>query len=367
MNQRITSLQAVAIIVNTILPSSILFIPSYVIHISGQDGWISILLSVAAALLLAFVIGSICLQNNRTPLLDFLAGRFGKFVSTVIGLVMCGYYFITTVTVVRHFADYMSEQILMMTPLLLLVSIIVLVSVYMASQGIEVMARVHFIVFVFVLLFVGLNVLLLGGQYDFSQFLPVFDSTPIRLAVSGFMPLGWLSEIAALLLLLPYLEKASSARGIAIWGTLISGILISVITAVTIAVFGTKIIGAMSYPAFAAIGTIEIGQFVERVDVLLLSAWTASMFAKVSVSMFVFFHLVSDTFKIKAHPALYLAGGALVVAMALYSWPSSVAVVKYSYSTLTIFFLLNNYAVSLLIWCGLRLTRHKAKTGEAGV
>lgn len=366
MKQQISSLQAVTILVNAIVPSAVLFIPSYVILISKQDGWITVLFSTAVTVLFVFIIGDICRQSNGKPLLEWLESRLGKVLSTLIGLTLCGYYLITAASIVRQFSSYLSEQLLMTTPLLVLASIIALVAVYMAAQGIESMARVHFIVMVFFMFFVGLNVLLLWGQFDWKQFLPAFDNEPIRYAASGFMPLGWLSEVAVILLLLPYLKKTSSAAKIALWGTIVSGLLITLVTAVTITVFGTKIIGVLSYPAFAAVGTIEIGQFVERVDVLLISAWLASMFAKVSVFMFGFFQLFSQTFKIKAHVSLYVAGAALVVATAIYSWPSNVAVAEYSYITLSIYFLLNNYTVCFLIWCGLRLTRHKTKPKEAG-
>ncbi|WP_139991004.1 GerAB/ArcD/ProY family transporter [Paenibacillus paridis] len=367
MKQRISNLQAIAIVVNAIVPSSILFIPSYVIQISKQDGWITVLLALAAGLLFAYAIGSVARHNNRASLMAWLESSFGRWVAFVIGLVLCAYYFITAATMIRQFANYMSEQIMMNTPLFMLVGIIVLVSVYMVSQGIEAMGRVHFIVLVLVLLFVAINIVLLWEQYDFKQFLPILEVAPVRHIPAGIMPLGWFSEIATLLLLVPFLDKKDSVIRIAVWGTLLAGIMVTLITAVTIAVFGTKIIGALSYPAFAAIGTVEIGQFVERVDVLLLSAWTASMFAKVSVFLFGFFHVLSHTFKMKSHLSLYVAGSALVMATALYSWPSNIVVAEFSYTTLSLFFLISNYGICCILWCALLFTRRKSGTGEAGL
>ncbi|MDQ8737428.1 endospore germination permease [Paenibacillus sp. LHD-38] len=367
MKQRITSLQATVIIVLAIVPSSLLYIPSFVIQISKQDGWISVLLTLAASLLLAVVIGYICREGERKPLLEWLRSRFGKGIATVIGLFLCGYYGITAAVVVRQFSSFMSEQTLLRTPLFMLAAIIVLVSGYIASQGIESLSRVLFVVFLFFGLSVGVNVTFIYGQLDFQQFLPIMESSPNQYIASSFMPLGCFSGIAVLLLLLPFLEKAASAVKVAVWGTVISGLLMTLVTAVTIAVFGSKIIGAITYPAFAAIGTVEIGQFIERIDVLLVSAWTASMFAQVSVFMFGFFQLVSQTFKLTAHASHYIAGGMVILSMALFAWPSSVVVAEFSYTTLTIYFLLNNYAICFLIWCGLRLTRRKARPSEEAV
>lgn len=367
MKQRITSLQATVIIVLAIVPSSFLYIPSFVIQISKQDGWISVLLTLAVSLLLAVVIGYICREGERKPLLEWLRSRFGKGIATVIGLFLCGYYGITAAAVVRQFSSFMSDQTLLSTPLFMLIAIIVLVSGYIASQGIESLSRVLFVVFLFFGLSVGVNVIFIYGQLDFQQFLPIMESTPNQYIASSFMPLGCLSGIAVLLLLLPYLEKAASAIKVAVWGTVISGLLIALVTAVTIAVFGSKIIGVISYPAFAAIGTVEIGQFIERVEVLLVSAWSVSMFAQVSVFMYGFFQLVSQTFKLTTHFTHHIACGICILATALFAWPSSLAVTEFSYTTLVIYFLLNNYAISLMIWCGLHLTRHKVRSSEESV
>lgn len=269
MKQRITTLQAIVIVVVAIVPSSLFYIPSFVIQIAKQDGWISVLLALAVSLLLAVVIGHTCMKGDRQPLLKWLQGRFGKVISTGLGLVLCVYYFVASVAIVRQFSNFMSEQALMTTPMVMLAGIIVLVSVYIASQGIESLARVIFVVFLFFMFFVGFNILLIWGQFDFNQFLPIIESPPADHMEAMLMPLGCLSEISVLLLLTPYLEKPASAIKVAIWGTAISGTIFMCVTMVTIAVFGTKIIGAISYPAFAAIGTVEIGQFIERVDVLI--------------------------------------------------------------------------------------------------
>ncbi|WP_138752424.1 GerAB/ArcD/ProY family transporter [Paenibacillus sinopodophylli] len=361
MKQRITSLQAIVIVVISIVPSSLFYIPSVVIQIAKQDGWISVLLSLIVTLLLAIVIGHVCREANRHSLLAWLRSRLGKIIATAVGLILCMYYFIASVIIVRQFADFMSTETLMATPLVMLAGIIVLVSVYIASQGIESLARVIFVVFLFFMFFVCLNTALIWGQSDFKQFLPLLESLPADHMKAMLMPLGCLSEIAVLLLLAPFLETPASGIKIALWSTLISGLICVVVTGVTITVFGTKIISAISYPAFAAIGTVEISQFIERVDVLLVSAWTASMFAQVSIYTFGFFQMVTQTFKLTSHFSQYAAGGLLILATALYAWPSNVVVAEFSYTTLTIYFLLNNYGVCIMIWFGLRLTQYKAK------
>lgn len=263
------------------------------------------------------------------------------------------------------FSNFLSEQMLYSTPLFMLAAIIALVGIYMSSQGIPTLGNVHFIVLVLVLIFMGINAFLLWKQFDIKQFLPMFEATLVHHLAAGILPISWLSEISVLLLFVPFLKNKEAAVKIAVWGTLISGILITLITAVTLAVFGKTIISIFTYPAFEMVSTVEFGNFVERVDVLLLSAWMASMFAKVSVFMFCFFHLVTQTFKVTSHMSLYIAGGLLIMATSLYSWPSNILMVRYSYTTLNFFLLFSNYGICLFIWCGLLFTRHKGKTEGA--
>jgi spore germination protein KB len=361
MKQKLSGVQAAAILINMIVPSAILIIPSHVIEMTRQDEWVSMLLALGLTLVFTLVIGMICRQFSGASVLDWLESRMGRLIAKLLGFSLCFYYLVMASTNVRQYANYIWEQMMMKTPLFIICLVIAAIAVYMASRGVEAMGRIHFNVFMLYISFVVINLFLLGPQYNLNQFKPAFEVPPVQHMFATAMPAGWLSSIASIVLLLPYLKKDGQAQKIALWSTLIAGLMLVLITSVAVAVFGADIIDAIAYPAFAALGTIDIGQFLERVDILLLTAWMASMFANVSVYIFFLFQMLEGTFKLNSKMATSGSLVLFITVTAVYSWPSHSAVVYFSSGVLSVFMLGSNYSVYLAIWAGLFATRRKGR------
>ncbi|WP_028611848.1 GerAB/ArcD/ProY family transporter [Paenibacillus harenae] len=365
MNQRISVLQATAIIVNAVTPSAIMVIPNQVILMVKQDGWFSPLLSFLFILPLIYIISGICRRNNGKPLMECLESSFGKAAATGIALIFSAYYLISSASVVRQFANFISEQFIMTTPLAVIALLITFVAVYIFAQGVEVMGRVSFFVLFVSILFLGMNIFLLWGQYDWNHFLPVFETTPLEQLTASVPPVGWLTDITVVLLLMPYMKASAYGGKAAIWGAMMATVFYCLIIAITLAVLGAKLVPSLTYPVFAALGTVQIGEFVERIDFILIMAWMASMFTKVSVFLFCFNQMVLYSFRLRSHNGLYVATCLLVTAIALYSWPRNGAVNEFVFKSLTVYKIINNYALFFLIWIGLLLTKRKSNAEEA--
>lgn len=368
MKQRITTLQVTAILVNSIAPSAVLQLPAHVIHIVRQDGWITMMIALCAGLIFTYVIGNICNMSEGKPFMSWLESRLGRGIALVTGVCLCLYYFIVSVGVVRNFSIFVQDQLLKSTPMLVIAMVIVLVSIYIVWQGAEAMARIHYVVFLFAILLLFIIVSLLWGQFKWTHFQPMLEATPFHHMSALPFPIAWLSEITAVLFLLPYFEKPSNGARAALWATVISGLIMTLSVFQIIAVFGVKIIDALAYPSFTAISTVEVGNFAERIDVFLLSAWMMSMFAKVSIFLFCFFQTLDYTLRIKSKSNVIMAFvfAMFICAASVYSWPRNSNYTNFTLTTLTVYMLLNNYFIHLIVWIGLRLTRRKASAAEGG-
>ncbi|MGO4540404.1 GerAB/ArcD/ProY family transporter [Paenibacillus sp. 2TAB19] len=366
--QRISTGQGIAIVINAIAPSALLQLPAHVVSITRQDGWLTILLSLLLGLVYALIIGRICLLSNGKPLLEWLESRFGKAVALLIGVILCGYFFMGATSVIRQFTNFVQEQLLRTTPILAIALVIALVSVYAVWQGIEAIGRIHFIVFAFGLMLMMLNFALLWSHYNWTNFMPFFEISVPKHMSAVLLPAGWLSEISIVLFLLPYFEKPSQAAKSAMWGTVVSGVMILTMVVMIIAVFGVRIVNVLSYPSFAALGMVEVGKFLERIDVFLLTAWIASMFTKVSIYLFCLFQVMDYLFRIRSRssPLNAFAISAFISASSIYSWSRNSNFIEYIFTSLSAYLLISNYGLFLLIWGGLSLTRRKTDAIEGG-
>lgn len=368
MKERISTVQGVAILVNAIAPSAVLQLPAHIVSITKQDAWMTLLFTLTAGLLYAYIIGRICMKSNGKPFMEWLESRFGKTAAFLVALMLCGYFIIGASSVVRQFTNYVQDQLLNTTPMIAIALVIVLVSVYAVWQGIESMGRIHFIVLLFSFVLMSLNLALLWPYYDWTNFLPIFETSPARHLSAVPVPAGWLSEVSIVLFLLPYFQKTSQGARAAIWATLLSGAMILTSIVVIIAVFGVRIVSVLSYPSFAALGIVEIGKFMERIDVFLLTGWMASMFAKVSIYLFCFFQLLDYLFRIrsKSSSLTAFAVSAFISASSIYSWPRNSNFIEYIFTSLSAYLLVNNYGLFLLIWGGISLFRRKPDAVSGG-
>ncbi len=336
MNRKISSLQASAILINMIVPCAILLGPSFVIQLTKRDVWLTMLLATGFVLVLAVAIGLLCRSPEGGSALARLQGRFDAWPVKLLGMLLCFYYLMMASTIVRQYASYVRGQMMMKTPLFVIGLLIAVVSVYMASRGAEALGRIHFIIFAVYVTFVVMNLCILSPQYQMNNFMPPLETPPLRHMVASLMPAGWLANIASVLLLLPYIKKPEAGMKIAVGATIGAGVMLTLITSVAVAVFGANVMEYIGYPAFSALATVDIGQFLERMDVLLLTAWMASMFGAVSVFMFFMLQLLRETLGLREGAGVSGSLALLVTATAVYTWPSDSAVAHFNNGVLPI-------------------------------
>ncbi|MNE90563.1 hypothetical protein D3C80_1880920 [compost metagenome] len=92
-----------------------------------------------------------------------------------------------------------------------------------------------------------------------------------------------------------------------------------------------------------------------------------AMFSKIGVFLFCFIQLITYTLRIKKVSLLYVATTVLVTAVSILLWKKDGSVIRDSTRTFPIYMMVNNYSVCLLIWCGLWLTRSRARARRSNV
>ena len=67
-------------------------------------------------------------------------------VAVILGLLMLQFYLDTTATILREFVNFIKDNVLINTPITVLVILILFITIYMVRQGIEAIARVNSLV-----------------------------------------------------------------------------------------------------------------------------------------------------------------------------------------------------------------------------
>ncbi|WP_040677123.1 GerAB/ArcD/ProY family transporter [Paenibacillus sanguinis] len=320
MDSKISSWNAVLLVVNSILPTAFIILPPIVVTYLDQDSPWSILFAYAVGIGMTAMIGVIIKHNNGTPFLEWVSTVSSPVVSTLLGLILLQYYLDASSSVLREFINFLKDTVLFHTPVLLLIVISLLITAYMVRQGITTLSQVNSLVFL--LYFIVLPVYWFGlkNYLDIHRLLPVFEHSYREFLLGSITPVTWFSEVAILLFLAPYLKDPKHAGRIGRRALLIITILLTINLSEMLMIFGSNYVKASSYPGFISISVVHIGNFLENLDIFFIAYWMLSIYFKLGIFLFVTLECFKQTFRVKEIEP-YLVGILMVIcAECLYTW-----------------------------------------------
>jgi Spore germination protein. len=363
MKPAISTLQMVALIQSAITPTMVLAVPSVMISIAQHDAWISAIIAAAVGMVMAMGISFLCKANKGQLFIPWMVSSFGRTIGTTIGLMMGIYYFNSFCVIVRSFTNFVSDTVLDSTPLLMTTSIMVLVAAFTVMQGIEAIARSAFMVLILILLVIPLNVFVLYADIDFKRLIPLFDTSAIRITMASIPPIGLLSEVAVLLLLTPYLKKPALSLRASLIGSLFGSSQLVLIILLGLTIFGQQLVPLMSYAFVNIMAIVELGEFLERIEVFTISVWLLTMYIKLAIFLFAAVHCLFHSLRLHSERHTVIGLSLLAIVTSAGKWPSNM---NSSFITSLVnmpVLLLMNIALPVLIAVGLLVTRGKRKQG----
>ncbi|MEK4853719.1 endospore germination permease [Paenibacillus sp. FSL H7-0756] len=365
MNGKIGTTQAAMLVVNTILPTATVVLPIIISTYAEQDAPLAIIMSTAAGLLIAWIVGAVIQNSNGAPFLEWVGEKSSPVVAVILGLLMLQFYLDTTATILREFVNFVKDNVLINTPVTVLVILILFITIYMVRQGLEAIARVNSLVILLYLFFVPLYLFGLYNDLNVHHLLPMFDHNLAEITLASLTPTAWMSEVAVLLFLAPYLQYPQRAKIIGWTGLLFVSALMMFSLITALMVFGPEFIKLSSYPGFATISILRIGRFIEKLDILFISYWVLSIYLKFAIFLFVTVECFKQTFRVSSSRPFIGALGLIIALECLFSWKSSAKLNVYNEEGRFVVFFLFNVLVPLGAVLLNRL--HKARSKRKGL
>lgn len=320
MDSKISTWDAVLLIVNAIVPTAFIVLPTIIVTYLDQDSPWSILIAYAVGIAMATLIGVIIKHNDGTPFLEWVSKITSPVVSTLLGLILLQYYLDATTSTLREFVNFLKDNVLFKTPIFVLISIALLITAYMVHQGITTISRVNNMIFLLYFIVLPIYWFGLKGYLDVHRLLPVFDHTYRKFILGSMTTVTWFSEVAVLLFLAPYLKTPRHAGRIGRRALLIIALLLLTNLNEMLMIFGSNYVKAVSYPAFISLSVVHIGNFLENLDILFISYWILSIYFKLGVFLFVTLECFKQTFRVKEKEPYLLGIFMVICAECLYTW-----------------------------------------------
>jgi len=295
--------------------TAILIIPSSVTSAAKQDAWIATIIGVGLSLLLVKLLVSL---GNQTPTLTFIEanekilGRFfGKL--TAMGFILLTFF--AAGELLYFIGTFISTEVMPESPSMAFSFLFGIIIIYAAFQGIEVFARsaeILFPVFIFIFIFF---VVCISPLINFENVQPVLETSKKSLLISIIRFMSIFSfPLAVLLILFPSAVNVhkSAQKGFYI-GTIIGGIVLITIVTLCILVLGPSLTSNRTFPSYALAQRISIGNFLQRIEVIMAAMWIISIFIKTFMYFYASVIGIAQICNIKDHRPLIVPIGMTII------------------------------------------------------
>ncbi|MGI6615240.1 MAG: GerAB/ArcD/ProY family transporter [Dethiobacteria bacterium] len=323
------------------------FLPALTTADALQDAWISEIVQFFPAALLLIYFGSLSIRFPELTLVQYSEKLLGRWPGKALALVILWSFLHMAATEARIYADMLVTGFLTETPLLFLITVMVIASATAAYAGIEVIGRAADLLFpLYILMIIGsllmplpmLKVMLYNLE-------PVFARGCGPVLRGAATPVAVISQFMVLTMLIPSLNEPRKGLRSALAALAGASAVLIPISLVAIIILG-PLPGARSiFPFFGMVRVIALSEFIERVEALAIFAWGFGLFIEVAIYLFCGARGLSQVLGLEDYRPLVLPMAAIWVILGVH-------VAKNVFQLLTFFkpLVLGPYALSLIIF-----------------
>ncbi|MEK4229319.1 GerAB/ArcD/ProY family transporter [Solibacillus sp. FSL H8-0538] len=331
----ISARQFTILVVFFTVGTSLLFIPALVVGVVMQDAWITCILSVLISLLLVKLYIAVGNIAPNMSLVEINEKVLGKWLGSFVSVTFIFFTFITAGELVSFVSSFMNIEIMHDSPAYPFSILFGLVVIMAISLGLETFARSAEILFVvFIFLFVAF-ILLISPQIRVENIQPVLEHGPKSMLFSSLLFLSICSlPMVSLLMIFPVSirERKEAEKGFYI-GTIIGGGILTIIVTLCILVLNPKYTANSRYPGYDIAKLISIGNFIERIEVIMAFMWIITIFFKTLLYFYASVIGLSRLLKVKNNRVLTLPLGFILILLAQFVHPEIIHLDIYNKET----------------------------------
>jgi spore germination protein KB len=286
-----------------------------------QDAWLAILLGMVFSFVLFLIYHKLYSYYPDLLPTEYMQKIMGKAMGTVLAFLYILYFIYDVARVLRDIGEMLLTFAYPDTPLFIASALLILVTIYTVRKGIEVIARSGELLFIFiyVLAVIGFILIVCSGLIDVTNLQPVLEEgvLPVLKVVFTqilYFPFG---EAIVFTMILPYLKNQKKAKVTMLCATGLTGINLTITMIINISVLGVDLTARSQFPLLSTVQSIQVADFLERLDVFFMLALVIGGFFKISVLFYAAVIGTANLFKIKSPSRLAYPLGLIILFMSM--------------------------------------------------
>lgn len=237
-----------------------------------QDAWLAMLIGASIGCLLLLIYLTIHHKDPDKDLFQLCKHYFGKFIGTFVALLYAGYFGYEASRNLRDLGELAAFVLLNRTPMLVLITIIILVIMNNVRHGVH----ANFLLCLLLLPFIILSYMILlsfiasQGLIHFENVYPIMENGMKPIWTSAFpdlisFPFGQTVLFLAFFPMVKRVKNLNKATIITYW---LVAIMLTIFNQINVLVLGPTLAQTLTFPLLEVVQLIEILQVFERMDIL---------------------------------------------------------------------------------------------------
>lgn len=269
---------------------------------ANQGVWIAILMAMPGGILVYLAYDYLYRQFPDVSPSAYMRKIVGKYIGWPLGLVYITFFVHVAARNLREAGDLIVTAAYDQTPLMVIQAVMLIAAIYILGKGTEVffrMGEIYFIV-ITILGLLGNGVVLMSGDVDLKNLLPLLGDgwgTIMRTAYPHIFIFPF-AEMFAFSVVLPHLNDRKAAKKTGVLAIVSSGLILTWTHALELSVVGGDIYSRSTFPLFTAISLVKVGDFLQRLDAIVLLTLIIGVFFKMSVYCYVATVVGADLFRV---------------------------------------------------------------------
>ncbi|BAS26449.1 GerAB/ArcD/ProY family transporter [Limnochorda pilosa] len=315
--ERISPRQVFLLVLLSRATTAVAQLPALTVGDAREDAWISALVATAAGTVLVWVYGTLALRFPGRSVIRFLDEMLGPVVGRLMGLLFLWVFLEQSAIVLREYGEALVTAIMPETPISFIMGVMIALAAFNVRAGIEVEARMSDVILPVFLVATLLVPALAVNVAQVDWLLPVLSRGWQPVLHAAVTPFVWFGELLFLLMIFPHVSDLRQARRAACLGAAASGLLVTLLVAVTLAVFGAEEGERLTFPVYSLARMIEVGGFLERISAIPMMAWGLGLFVKLSFNFYAGVRGLSEWLGLEDHRPLVFSMGAILLVGAM--------------------------------------------------
>ncbi|WP_411681131.1 GerAB/ArcD/ProY family transporter [Clostridium thailandense] len=297
---------------------------AFISGIIRQNTWIVLLTGFITTLILLLVYTSLSQKYPGRNLIEINSGIYGCYFGKIVSILYIFYFWFIVPANLRYIADFFSIYLFPDTDIIVFIMAITIVCIYTLRKGLEVIARVGFILTMMTIVAAILITIFTIKNIRLNNFLPLFqiDSKEFIQGTNLMVciPFG---EIIVFLMIFPRVNDIKQVRRSALWGLIVGTVYFLSIILENTAILGN--IGSIhAFPSYQVAKLINIGEIITRMETLIAVMLLFNVFLKTCLFYYATVLSVAQFFKLRSYRALVIPVGIINIVLAIIIYNSPV-------------------------------------------